>query len=149
MSLLQEIFKWSESLPDWQSDTVRRLFENGILSDNDLDDLTALAKASFGIPDPAGRAAKPLRQAQVPTAAVPGDTVKLLAIKNLVNVNAIAAGQSLCFSRDGLTAIYGDTGAGKSSYSRVLKRACRARDQEPVLPNVKLQEEAQEIPQAV
>ena len=35
--------------------------------------------------------------------------------------------------------IYGDNGAGKSGYSRVLKRACRARDQrEPIHPNAYL-----------
>lgn len=36
----------------------------------------------------------------------------------------------------GLTSIYGDNGVGKSGYTRVLKKACRARDQsEPIRPN--------------
>jgi energy-coupling factor transporter ATP-binding protein EcfA2 len=40
---------------------------------------------------------------------------------------------------DGLTVIYGDNGSGKSGYSRVLKRACRARDQmETIHPNANL-----------
>ena len=38
-----------------------------------------------------------------------------------------------------MTVIYGDNGSGKSGYSRVLKRACRARDQlEPIHPNANL-----------
>ena len=42
----------------------------------------------------------------------------------------------MSFRAKGLTVIYGDNGSGKSGYSRVLKRACRARDQsEPILPN--------------
>ncbi|HEX8926562.1 MAG TPA: AAA family ATPase, partial [Terriglobales bacterium] len=40
------------------------------------------------------------------------------------------------FGTTGLTVVYGDNGAGKSSYARVLKRACRARgSDEPILPN--------------
>ena len=39
-----------------------------------------------------------------------------------------------------MTVIYGENGAGKSGYSRIFKRACRARDQkEPILPNAKLE----------
>jgi len=38
-----------------------------------------------------------------------------------------------------MTIIYGDNGSGKSGYSRVLKRACRARDQmEAIHPNAAL-----------
>lgn len=53
-----------------------------------------------------------------------------------MNVNAIAPEHSLGFSPQGLTVIYGGNGSGKSGYSRVLKRACRARDQtETIYPN--------------
>ncbi len=45
------------------------------------------------------------------------------------HVNAIAENQHLPFRASGMTVIYGDNGSGKSGYSRVLKRACRARDQ--------------------
>jgi len=27
MGILRELFEWSKSLPDWQSDAIRRLFE--------------------------------------------------------------------------------------------------------------------------
>lgn len=38
-----------------------------------------------------------------------------------------------------MTVIYGDNGSGKSGYSRVLKRACRTRDQmEAIHPNAHL-----------
>ena len=55
---------------------------------------------------------------------------------NLVRVNALAEGKTLTFAHDGITAIYGDNGTGKSGYARVLKKACRARDRnEPIWPN--------------
>jgi len=51
-------------------------------------------------------------------------------------VNALADDQFLHFAASGLTIVYGDNGAGKSGYGRVLKHACRARDQEDILTNV-------------
>jgi energy-coupling factor transporter ATP-binding protein EcfA2 len=56
--------------------------------------------------------------------------VVLKAMRDLKHVNRIAPNQVLQFAPNGLTAIYGGNGSGKSGYSRVLKRACRARDQQ-------------------
>ena len=136
MSILQEILTWSESLPTWQSDAIARLFAKGVIADADLDDLFALLKLEYGIPDPQGRTAKKLSADQIPSVAANNTQVKVLAIKNLLHVNRIAAKQRLPFAATGLTVIYGDNGSGKSGYSRVLKRACRARDQsESIHPN--------------
>jgi hypothetical protein len=136
MSILQEILTWSEGLPAWQSDAIARLFAKGAISDDDLDDLFALLKAEHGIPDPQGRTAKKLSADQIPAAATLHTRVKLVALKNLRHVNRIAENQRLPLAPNGLTVIYGDNGSGKSGYSRVLKHACRARDQrEPIHPN--------------
>ena len=134
--ILQEILTWSEGLPAWQSDAIARLFAKGSLSDADLDDLFALLKAEHGIPDTQGRTAKRLSSDQIPAVTAIGSKMKLLALKNLQYVNRIAKNQRLSFAPNGVSVIYGDNGAGKSGYSRVLKRACRARDQiEPIFPN--------------
>jgi len=136
MSILQEILGWAKGLAPWQSDAVGRLFTKETLTPDDLDDLYALLKAEHGIPDPKGRTASPMADDKIPTGAQPNLHVELLAMKNLVNVNAIAKNQRLQFGSNGLTVIYGDNGSGKSGYSRVLKKACRARDQsEHILPN--------------
>lgn len=137
MSILQEILGWAKGLAPWQSDAVGRLFTKETLTAEDLDDLYALLKAEHGIPDPKGRTANPLEDDKIPTGAQPNEHVELTAMKNLTNVNAIAENQRLEFGAKGLTVIYGDNGSGKSGYSRVLKKACRARDQsEQILPNV-------------
>jgi energy-coupling factor transporter ATP-binding protein EcfA2 len=136
MAILQEILKWSAGLPAWQSDAIARLFAKEVLFDADLGDLFALLKAEHGIPDPQGRTANKLSAEQIPAPAAPNTHIRLLALKNLRHVNRIAENQRLAFSPIGLTVIYGDNGSGKSGYSRVLKRACRARDQsEPIHPN--------------
>ncbi len=136
MSILHEILIWSQTLPAWQSDAIARLFAKEVLSDADLDDLFALLKVEHGIPDPKGRTANKLSAEQIPAPALLNTQVKLLALKNLRHVNRIAGNQRLGFSPSGLTVIYGDNGSGKSGYSRVLKRACRARDQSELIhPN--------------
>ncbi len=139
MSILQDILSWAQGLPAWQSDAIARLFAKQTLSQLDLDDLHALLKTEHGIPDPKGRVASKLSADQIPAAAAANAHVELLAMKNLRHVNAIAENQRLAFGAKGLTIIYGDNGSGKSGYSRVLKRACRARDQsEPIHPNANL-----------
>lgn len=140
MTILQEIHTWSKDLAAWQQDTIARLYADRTLSAGDLDDLYALAKAETGIPDPEGRVPKKFQDAQVPLPVNPARVVLLTAIKELANVNALANGVRLPIARAGVTAIYGENGVGKSGYSRVFKKACRARDRrEPILPNANLE----------
>lgn len=121
MSILQEIHKWSRGIPAWQQDAIRRLYVDRILAATDLDDLYALAKAEQGIEDPAKRVATKLADADLAAPPAPNRLVQIAAIKNLVNVNALAEGQSLPISPTGLTVIYGENGAGKSGYLRRSK----------------------------
>lgn len=139
MTILHEIHTWSKGLPAWQQDAIARLYADRILSAADLNDLYALAKAEAGIPDPDGRVAQKLHDAQVAPPSNPARIVLLTAIKELANVNALANGAQLPIARAGVTTIYGENGVGKSGYSRVFKKACRARDRrEPILPNANL-----------
>jgi len=139
MAVFQEILSWAQGLPTWQSDAIARLLTTPVLAANDLDDLYAFLKTAHGIADPQGRTPTPLTADQIPAPVSNSLTVELHAIKNMQNVNAVATNQRLSFGPSGLTVIYGDNGSGKSGYSRVLKRACRARDQaEPIHPNANL-----------
>ncbi len=139
MTILQEILKWTQGLPAWQSDAIARLFTKQSLTPADLEDLLALLKAEHGIPDSKGRSANRLTAQQIPSATPSNVHIEILAMKNLRQVNAIAKDQRLGFGAKGITVIYGDNGSGKSGYSRVLKRACRARDQNEVIhPDARL-----------
>lgn len=150
MSLLQEILAWTQGLPPWQSDAVARLLAKRELASADLQDLLAMLKATHGIADPKGRTPQPLTAGQIPQAPQAATPIQLVAIKNLRNVNAIAENQRLEFGPAGLSVIYGGNGSGKSGYSRVLKRACRARDQsETIHPNANLPTSQAGVPEAV
>jgi hypothetical protein len=98
----------------------------------------ALLKSAHGIADPHNTIPIKLGPEQIGAPAVAGRLVQITAIKDLVSVNALAEGQRLAIHPMGLTIVYGENGTGKSGDSRILKKACRARDQrEPLLPDAR------------
>ena len=136
MTILSEIQKWAEKLPVWQQHAVAVLYERPTPSIDDREDILALLQDSHGIPVLVSREARKLTREQVSAPQAGRPLVQLTAIRNLQHVNALAPGKRLPLAPTGLTNIYGDNGAGKSGYTRVLKKACRARDQsEQIRPN--------------
>jgi energy-coupling factor transporter ATP-binding protein EcfA2 len=129
MALSDDILDWSESQYAWQQDALRRIFQGGSLTTTDLNALYALANEDAVAPS-----AQPLTKNHIAAASVAG-VVRLLAIKDLHGVNAFPAGRQIEFAPVGMTVIFGENGAGKSGYARVLKRACRARHSQRVRGN--------------
>ncbi|MGE9268732.1 MAG: hypothetical protein ACQKBY_11595 [Verrucomicrobiales bacterium] len=84
MGLLNDILKWTETLPNWQRDAARRLLlnESG-LSDTDHSELYALLKKESGIEVDSDLAACPLATEHLPTETVVGENVVLLALREL------------------------------------------------------------------
>lgn len=150
MAILNEILKWTESLPNWQRDAARRLLlnESG-LSGTDYSELFALLKKENGVEVDSELAPCPLATEHLPAETAAGENVALLELRDLENVNRIPSNHSLKFSESGMTVIYGGNGSGKSGYARVMKRACRARDQsEPIHPNAHDPSATGKIPKA-
>jgi hypothetical protein len=135
MDVLQEILKWSEERPMWQRDALRRLVVQGSIQEKDYDDLLAICKSIHGLaPSPL---ILPLSSGHIPIKSTISKPVRLNALTHHDGVNALAQNQTVTFG-SGLTVVYGQNAAGKSGYTRVLKRACRARGSEEVLSNVLL-----------
>tara|TARA_B110000879_G_scaffold51926_1_gene73771 strand:+ start:1312 stop:3930 length:2619 start_codon:yes stop_codon:yes gene_type:complete len=150
MSLLNQILKWTESLPLWQRDACRRLFQKeSRLDEADYSELYALFKKENGIDAADALQSIPLAKEHLPAELVPGESVILTALRDLQNVNQIPSDQTLTFSKTGITVIYGGNGSGKSGYARVIKKACRARDQsESIHPNANDLAAAKKVPSA-
>jgi energy-coupling factor transporter ATP-binding protein EcfA2 len=138
MSILPQIIEWSCERPLWQQDALRRLVEQPTLTDADHTALVSLCKLEHGLPVPGAWAPEPLSgldPAAVPAGSAP--SVRLKGIHGARNVNALRDDQSLTIATTGATVVYGDNGAGKSDYVRVLKQVCRARGaRDAVHPNV-------------
>ena len=127
---LADILAWSLGRPLWQRDALRRLTQAEELTDQDTSDLTAICKDQT-LP------AQPLTADHIraPDAGMPA--VRLRAMRDVLNVNALPEEQRLGFLTRGVTIVYGDNGSGKSGYVRILKRACRARGpDERILKNI-------------
>jgi len=134
-AVLQEILAWSADRPSWQRDALRRLVVNGELTNEDVDALTTICKGDHGLAEKIG--AEPLAKEHVPERGGAAQAVSLESIFHHMGVNALAENQTLKFAPN-LTIVYGDNGAGKTGYIRILKQACRARGQEEILGNVVL-----------
>jgi ABC-type multidrug transport system ATPase subunit len=132
VTVLQEILQWSQDRPAWQREALRRLVLNGELADEDISALAEVCKSGHGLADQ--RDAVPLAKEHVPNQTA-GAPVSLVSIFHHRGVNALAEDQTLKFG-PGLTVVYGDNGAGKTGYIRILKSACRARGPEKILGNV-------------
>ncbi len=136
-TVLEIILDWSRERPEWQRDALRRIVQAQTLTEIDISELAALckrgrtAKPSESDPKP-----EPLAAGHLPANPRAGASVSLTAIKDVSAVNNLAPEQTLSFASAGITVVYGDNGAGKSGYARLLKRACRARHSEVILPNV-------------
>ena len=133
VNIYQEILDWSVDRPEWQKDALRRLVTKGAVDDADINDLVSLCKSSYGLDE--GIESQPLRASQLPNRSEIGKTVTLNSLTHHAGVNALAPGQTITFGPN-LTVVYGDNGTGKSGYTRILKRACRARGVERILGNV-------------
>ena len=120
-------------------DALCRLLVGGELSDGDIDELEGICL---------GNRAKesPLTGEHIVPQRLTGKPVAITGLRDPVGVNALASGQALTFASSGLTIVYGDNGSGKSGFVRVLKSACRSRDEKTaILRDV---DAADDIPQS-
>ena len=133
MTILTEILEWSRGRPAWQRDALRRLMLKSELSGDDIRSLVDICKSGQGLADQ--QTFTPLSKEHVPETSVGSTGVSLVSIFHRHGVNSLAEDQTLKFGTN-LTVVYGDNGAGKTGYIRILKSACRARGQEEILGNV-------------
>src|SRR5262245_41447159 len=121
--VLSEILKWSEDQPAWQRDALRRLFAAGALTDEDGDELLLLCKAPHGLlADPAGGSpAEPLAKEHLAISEEQSAPITLRQVTHHRGVNALAQEQTVQFGPQ-LTVVFGHNAAGKSGFTRILKR---------------------------
>ncbi|KAA1399575.1 AAA family ATPase [Aeromicrobium ginsengisoli] len=130
VTIEQDITGWALTRPAWQQDVLVALSRG-----ETYDDPIAIAELAECLLQP---------DSATPNAAAHNLTLgaaepKQVGLKNVCNVkgvNALAADQTLSFSPDGLTIIYGNNGGGKSGYARIIKAMVSARHSSLVLPDV-------------
>lgn len=137
MTPVEKIVGWVKDKPVWWRHAIRLSLRDGELTPVTLQEIYQIAKMEHGLLDKDTSYAD--AEVDIDTTGFEAESgeVTLTSISNVVNVGALAEDQTLEFSKKGLTVVYGDNGAGKSGYSRILKHACLARGRTPeILGNV-------------
>jgi energy-coupling factor transporter ATP-binding protein EcfA2 len=125
MNLRDKIWEWAEGLDDWQNDLLSRVYEKGQLEESDLKEVHGNLRASLLNLDYPHEPIR-LRKEQIQATIGNEEPIQVIKLQNVKNVGSVTEDGELSFLPEGLTVIYGENGAGKSSYARVLKKACRA-----------------------
>lgn len=139
VSALHEILKWSAERPHWQRDALRRVIVQETIEDSDVEHFDRLCRAQYKMledgQDPP--LCDPLSASHLPPAPGAESSVVVISLGTLQHVNRLPINQTIEFGgAPGLSIVYGDNGAGKSGYARVLKKACRSRGAPPIIkPN--------------
>ncbi len=132
MNVVGDLRKWLEEQPKWLTEALNRLLIKSNLDDKDITELTELCKRVHGLSE----AEIPMSaEAEIEANETPHGPVNIKSVHHHKGVNALAENQKLEFAPT-LTVVYGDNGAGKSGYTRILKQACKARGTEVILGNV-------------
>lgn len=125
---------WANGQDGWARALVSEvLASRRPVSEEVLDNIYArfLAEKSLG-PEPASDV--PLLELEE-DAGPAADSFVLTKLDAVEGVNALSPGQEIDFNR-GLTILFGENGAGKTGYARILKCLAAVRTAEDVLPNV-------------
>lgn len=127
--------EWANEQDDWVREAAAQVLSSSQeLSDAQLEQIVERFLIEKGFEDkPEGFQASP-KLALAKSAAATEDVLELSKLSDVAGVNALAASQILEFDAN-LTVLFGQNGAGKTGYSRVLKRVAAVRTAEDILPN--------------
>lgn len=123
----------NKSKPNWWRFTVNKAIECGELSSVELEQAYLIAKMEFGLEEKCTDYTSLIKPVQGTGYHEEIEETRLVSIGNTSNISTLAAQKKIEFSTTGLTVIYGNNGAGKSSYAKILKNACLTRGEPPEL----------------
>nr|ELR5256750.1 AAA family ATPase [Providencia rettgeri] len=137
MTPIEQIKTWIEDKPTWWKHSVKLALENGELAQKDLDEIYQVARIEHGLELPLEESSPARQELDFTGHTSEQGKVNLLSLSEVYGVGALIEKQVLPFSKDGILIVYGDNGAGKSSYSSIMKNACLTRGSCPkILGNV-------------
>lgn len=133
-AVLNHVLEWSQSRPDWLRDGLRRVVINGTLSEDEVNEVAQLCWKEHAEPE-SEKEAIPFAAEHFTTEVSGDSSYSVKSLSGTRHVNRLAPDQTLEFGARGLSIVYGQNGTGKSGYSRIFKKACRARLAKDIEPN--------------
>ncbi|MBH0025942.1 AAA family ATPase [Pseudoalteromonas sp. SWN29] len=135
MTQIEKVVTWvnSANKPLWWRQVVRMVMGQGGLQQQDLQLIYQVVKMEFGLLPRTPEFPNYVKHVAVAGFEAEAAPVTLASLGNVKNVSSLIENVTLNFPIEGLTAVYGDNGAGKSSYAKILKSACLTRGDIPVI----------------
>lgn len=134
-TIWEALDQWGGGLADWQRFILAHAVRDGVLSDARIGEAYRLFLRDLGLAD----TNEPLPEVPPSITGRPeqgtASPLRLVKVGNFVNINAIPSTSEMTFG-DGLTIIYGGTGAGKTGFARLMSSACFSRSRPTILPNI-------------
>ena len=133
----KKVIELADQFKDWKNDAVRRLLEKGQYTERDIDELADMVLYHNDLIKELTVRPKRIGQSQIYLQEErKKHRVILKEVSSPKNVNSLSPEANLHFSASGLTVVFGENGSGKSGFSRILKKCCRAKDPGNVLGNI-------------
>ncbi|MBY6188300.1 AAA family ATPase [Marinobacter hydrocarbonoclasticus] len=136
---IESVVSWANKLKKnlWWRHAIRLAAEKGELGNDDLQLLFNVAKMEHGLETQDESYSGCIAPLDLTGFGEEGQAVTLKSIGKVNHVSALVSDALLEFKTEGLTAVYGDNGSGKSSYAKILKNACLTRGDTPqILSNI-------------
>ena len=134
-NVMTRILEWGKALPFWEQIVLDKIIAGEQFTEKDFENILNYLLEDEGLSESVTEKITPRFYQFIDTKVDTFSTIRLKQISNLQNVNALAENQTLTFC-EGLTAIYGENGSGKSGYARVLASAAFTRGDRDVLPDI-------------
>ena len=127
MTPIESIADWSQKKPVWWRHALKLTLRHGTLEQDDLNEILKIAHMEHGLLEPDGIFEESSKQLDFSGYTSEQYEVSLKSLSDIKGVGLLAENQTISFPNEGLFIIYGDNGAGKSSYSSILKNTCLTR----------------------
>lgn len=132
-----DVRRWLGEQQDWLQEAAQRLLVNGSIQEEDIGELASLLK------DPEGQKVTSHRNFdELGRVSASKKEIRLVKIGGLAGIENLAPRSPLQFGNTNLVVIYGHNGAGKSGYTRILKKASGKSRAAPLRMNVFKAQEA-------
>ncbi|MGF2252679.1 AAA family ATPase [Yersinia ruckeri] len=147
MTSIERIAEWSQRKPVWWRHALKLALINGTLDRDNLNDVLKIARMEHGLFEPDETYNESVVPLDFTGYAAEQYEVSIKSLYDVKGVGLLAENQTINFPNEGLFIIYGDNGAGKSSYASILKNAFLTRGDCPqIVGNIFSQQ--QDLPQA-
>jgi hypothetical protein len=136
---IESVVGWANNLKKnlWWRHAIRLAAKKGKLEADDLQLLLTIAKMEYGLEAQNESYTGCIALLDLTGFGEEKQAVNLKSIGKVSHVSSLVSDALLEFSTEGLTAVYGDNGSGKSSYAKILKNACLTRGNTPrILSNI-------------